>query len=246
MALQNNLEPWPIVLYRGWIANRNFTMSFQILDFVLFGIMFVSGILALARGFTREVLSLVAWGAGAVAAYFAIKQQKLLDLVLPHVGKPIIATIVVGAIAFILVLIIVSVIGVKISDRVVDSRVGAFDRTLGFLYGLARGLVLVAIAYLFYGWLTPSERQEDWVRKAQTLPVISTVGNLLLGFVPPDIAETLSKSAQISNPQGPVTKPDAGTTVTPGQTKGLDNLIQGTNGDAKPQEPTFGQSNTTQ
>jgi membrane protein required for colicin V production len=226
-------------------------MSFQILDFVLFGIMLFSGLLALARGFTREVLSLVAWGAGAVAAYFAIKQQKLLDLVMPYAGKPVIATIAVGAIAFIVVMIIVSVIGVKISDRVVDSRVGAFDRSLGFVYGLARGLVFVSIAYLFYGWLTPSDRQEDWVRKAQTLPVISSVGDVLLRFVPPDIAETLSKSAQISNPQGPVgnttTAPaESGTEVTAGQAKGLDNLIQGTTGDATKTEPTFGQSTNQQ
>lgn len=220
-------------------------MSFQILDFVLFGIMFVSGILALARGFTREVLSLVAWGAGAAAAYFAIKQQKLLDIVMPYVGKPVIATIAVGALAFIIVMIVVSVIGVKISDRVVDSRVGAFDRTLGFLYGLARGLVLVSIAYLFYGWLTPSDRQEDWVRKAQTLPIVSMVSDTLLRFVPPDIADTLSKSTQISNPQGPVTKPaDAGTDVTAGQAKGLDNLIQGTADAVKKEEPAFGQDGT--
>ncbi len=220
-------------------------MSFQILDFVLFGIMAISGLLALARGFTREVLSLVAWGAGAAAAYFAIKQQKLLDIVMPYAGKPMIATIAVGAIAFIVVMIVVSVIGVKISDRVVDSRVGAFDRTLGFLYGLARGLVLVSIAYLFYGWLTPSDRQEDWVRKAQTLPIISTVSDTLLRFVPPDIADTLSKSAQISNPQGPVSKPAyAGTDVTAGQAKGLDNLIEGTNDAAKKDEPAFGQDGT--
>jgi len=224
-------------------------MSFQILDFVLFGIMFISGILALSRGFTREVLSLLAWGAGGVTAYFAIKQQKLLDLAMPYAGKPIIATIAVGAIAFILVMIIVSVIGVKISDRVVDSRVGAFDRTLGFLYGLARGLVLVAIAYLFYGWLTPSDRQEDWVRKAQSLPIIAQVGNLLLGFVPPDIAETLTKTTQISNQQGSITRtvdapPDPGTTVTVGQAKGLDNLIQGNTTDGKVDQPAFGQDGT--
>ena len=220
-------------------------MSLQILDFVLFGIMFISGILALARGFTREVLSLVAWGAGAMAAYSAIKQQKFIDAVMPYAGKPIIATIAVGAVAFIIVMIIVSLIGVKIADRVVDSRVGGFDRSLGFVYGLARGLALVSIAYLFYGWLTPSDRQEDWVRKAQTLPIITMVSDALLRFVPPDIVDTLSKSAQISNPQGPVTKPaDAGTDVTAGQAKGLDNLIQGTNDAAKKQEPTFGQDGT--
>jgi membrane protein required for colicin V production len=169
-------------------------MPFQLLDLILFGIMLISGLLALMRGFTREVLSLVAWGASAVAAYYAIKQQALLDLAMPYVDKAILAQIAVGAIAFVITLIIVSLISVKISDSVVDSAAGAFDRTLGFLYGLARGFVLVAIAYLFYGWLLPFDKQEDWVRNASSLPAIKAVGETLLGFMPPDIAETLSNT----------------------------------------------------
>ncbi len=223
-------------------------MSFQILDFILFGIMIVSALLALARGFTREVLSLVAWGLAAVAAYFAIKQQPLMDLVLPHVSKPIIAQIAVAATAFILVLIIASVISVKISDRVVDSRVGAFDRSLGLIYGLLRGLILVSIAYLFYGWLLPVDRQEDWVRNAVTLPAIRSVSNAMLNFMPPDIADKLSNANLIGNPNAPVIKPAdsaAQDGYANGVTKGLDNLVEGT-GAAQPQEPTFGQQGATQ
>lgn len=224
-------------------------MSFQILDFILFGIMIVSALLALARGFTREVLSLVAWGAAAAAAYFATKQQPLMDLVNPHVSKPIIAQIAVAATAFILVLIIVSVISVKISDRVVDSRVGAFDRTLGLIYGLLRGLILVSIAYLFYGWLLPVDRQEDWVRNAVTLPAIRSVSNAMLSFMPPDIAEKLSNATLIGNPGVAVTKPADGAAAaqdgySQGTTKGLDNLVDGAVPAA--QEPVFGQGATQQ
>jgi membrane protein required for colicin V production len=221
-------------------------MSFQILDFILFGIMAISGLLALARGLTREVLSLVAWGLAAAAAFFASKQKPLLDLVAPHVDptKPVVAQVIVAATAFILVLIIVSVISVKISDRVVDSRVGAFDRTLGFFYGLARGLVLVSIAYLFYGWLLPVDRQEDWVKNAVSIPVVRTVGSMMLGLMPPDIAQTLQNSAQIANPAAPATKADGTPTYTEGQTKGLDNLVNQT--DQTTKEPAFGQSTTQQ
>ncbi len=226
-------------------------MSFQILDFVLIGIMIVSSLLALARGFTREVLSLVAWGLAAGAAYLATKQQPLIDLALPYVDKPIIAQIAVAAIAFVLVLIVVSVISVKISDRVIDSSVGAFDRTLGFFYGLLRGLVLVSIAYLFYGWLLPVDRQEDWVRNAVTLPVIRTVSNAMLGLMPPDIAEKLSNATLIGNPDAPVSKPatsaatETGSGYSNGETKSLDNLVEGT-GSAATQEPIFGQGTTQQ
>lgn len=205
-------------------------MKFQILDFILLAIMLISGLLALARGFTREVLSLVAWGLAALAAYFSIKQKSIMDFALPYFEKPIMAQIAVAAVAFIVVLIITSVISVKISDRVVDSAVGAFDRTLGFFYGLARGLILVAIAYLFYGWLLPSDKQEDWVRNAVTLPAIRTVSNTMLAYMPPDIAETLSNSGLIGNQDAP-SKADVTNSTTgyqKGQTKSLDNLIEGT------------------
>jgi membrane protein required for colicin V production len=226
-------------------------MPFQLLDLILIGIMLISGLLALMRGFTREVLSLVAWGGSAIAAYYAIKQQSLIDLVMPYVDKPILAQIAVGAIAFVIVLIIISLISVKISDAVVDSSAGSFDRTLGFLYGLGRGFVLVAIAYLFYGWLLPFDKQEDWVRNATSLPAIKYVGETLLGFMPPDIAETLSNTALMKNPANMVVKPgqtaaDAAK-AQPGyqsnETQGLDNLIEGT-GSATTQQPTFGQSTT--
>ena len=137
-------------------------MSLTLFDFILLGIMAISGLLALMRGFTREVLSLVAWGLAAIAAYFALKQEKLVAWAMqnvPYLEKEIVAQIAVAATAFLLVLIIVSIISVKISDWVVDSAVGGFDRTMGLIFGLARGFVFVAIAYLFYGWLLPFDKQ---------------------------------------------------------------------------------------
>ena len=221
---------------------------FQILDFILFGIMLVSGLLALARGFTRELLSLIAWGLAAAAAWFATKQKPLMDLVLPHVdpAKPQIAQVIVAASTFILVLIILSIIGVKISDRVVDSAVGGFDRTLGFFYGLARGLVLVSICYLFYGWLLPVEKQEDWVRNAVSLPAIRWVSATMMNYMPPDIADMLSNSSLIGNGPDGAGKTSAGTVdqnkgYSSSQQQGMDNL---TNGAAK--QPLLGQDTNQQ
>jgi membrane protein required for colicin V production len=211
-------------------------MSFQYLDLILIGIMLISGLLALMRGFTREILSLVAWGLAGLAAFYALQQKPLIDFVMPYVNSDKIAQAIVAAAAFIVVLIFVSVISVKISDRVVDSSVGAFDRTLGFFYGVARGLALVAIAYMFYSWANPPEKHEDWIKSAQSLPVIQTVSNVLIGLMPPDIADTLTKSALPGNSEVPVT-PQAGEGVTDGQAQGLDNLIEGTT-----EQPATGQS----
>lgn len=223
-------------------------MPFTFLDFILLGIMLVSGLLALARGFTREVLSLVAWGAAAVAAYFAIKQPGFVEFAktsVPYLDKEILAQIAVGAAAFLLVLIIVSIISVKISDYVVDSSAGSFDRTLGFIFGVVRGFVFVAIAYLFYGWLLPFDKQETWVRNAYSLPMIKSAGEGLLSFMPPDIAETLSNTALSSDPAAPPGPqapevPESG--YQSNESQGLENLIQGTGGGE--QQPAPGQDNS--
>ncbi|NMD07761.1 MAG: CvpA family protein [Phyllobacteriaceae bacterium] len=201
-------------------------MPFQVLDLILLGIMLVSGLLALMRGFTREVLSLVSWGVAAAAAYFAFMQKPLFDFVMPYVNNDKIAQAIIAAVAFLITLIIVSVISVKISDSVVESSVGAFDRTLGFIYGIGRGLVLVSIAYMFYSWANPPEKHEDWIRNAQTLPVIQKVSGLIISLMPPDIADTLSHAALPGNLEAPAANDQGG--VSGGQQQGLDNLIDGT------------------
>lgn len=227
-------------------------MPFQLLDLILAGIMIISGLLALMRGFTREVLSLIAWGAAAVAAYFAIHSKELVGFAGQYLQPDIVAKIAVGGSVFLVVLIVVSLISVKLSDVVVDSAAGAFDRTLGFFYGLGRGLVLVVIAYLFYGWLIPFDRQEDWVKNARSLPVIQSVGEVILSLVPPDIAETLTNSSILTNQTPAQQQPPAAQTGTgtetqasPGdeegykknESQGLDQLIQGTQGNQNSPPP---------
>ena len=66
-----------------------------------------------------------------------------------------------------------SIITVRFSDMVLDSRVGALDRTLGFLFGLARGLVIVVVAFLFFAWLVPERSQPEWVRSAKSRVVLA-------------------------------------------------------------------------
>ena len=50
---------------------------------------------------------------------------------------------------------------------ILDSRIGALDRTLGFLFGLARGLVIVVVAFLFFDWLVPERSQPEWVQERE-------------------------------------------------------------------------------
>ena len=61
---------------------------------------------------------------------------------------------------FVVTLIIVSIITVKVSDLILDSRIGALDRTLGFLFGAARGFLICVIGWVFLNWLLQGKNPE--------------------------------------------------------------------------------------
>jgi membrane protein required for colicin V production len=166
-------------------------MPITLLDIALIVVMLISGLLAMVRGFMREVLSIVAWVLAAVATLYAY--SKLLPLAKQYFNNDIVAAVVVIGGVFLLTLLIVSILTVRISDMVLDSRVGALDRTLGFLFGLARGLVIVVVAYMFFDWLVPDRSKPDWVMHAKSKVVLSSTGDWLKDQLPADPESTILK-----------------------------------------------------
>ena len=163
----------------------------QLLDLILVVIMLVSGLLALMRGFTREVLSLFAWVVAAAAAWWAVQMPALVEIARGFIANDKLAIIVTGAAVFLLVLLVMSVISVKIGDWVLDSAVGPFDRTLGGIFGVLRGLVLVSIAYMFYVWLVPEDRRAEWIEKARLQPLVNGTARVITDFIPPDMMQVM-------------------------------------------------------
>ena len=161
------------------------------LDLFLIAVMLISGLLAMVRGLIREVLSIAGWGAAAVAGLYAY--SKLLPMTKQYISNDYMAAGVTVAGAFFATLIIVSIITVKISDKILDSRIGALDRTLGFLFGLARGLIIVVVAFIFFDWLVPAKSQPDMVRNARSRIVLENTGEWLKGLLPEDPENTILK-----------------------------------------------------
>jgi membrane protein required for colicin V production len=155
-----------------------FVMPITILDIVLLGVMLVSALLAMIRGFMREILSIAAWVIAAGATLYAY--AKLLPTAKTYFNNDIVAAGVVIGGTFLLTLIIVSIITVRFSDMVLDSRIGALDRTLGFLFGLGRGLLIVVVAFLFFAWLVPPRTQPAWVANAKSKVVLQSTGDWLI------------------------------------------------------------------
>src|ERR1700674_2318502 len=173
-------------------------MPITILDLVLLGVMLISGLLALVRGFMREILSIAAWGAAALATLYAY--QKLLPTAKAYFNNDTIATAVTVAGVFIGTLIVVSIITTRVSDMILDSRIGALDRTLGFLFGLARGLLIVVVAYQFFIWLVPDKQRPDWVTGAKSRMVLQGTGEWLMSLLPDDPENTILKRFKKNKP----------------------------------------------
>src|SRR5215207_5873292 len=187
-------------------------MPITFLDLILLVVMLISAMLAMIRGFMREILSIAAWAIAAIATIYSY--AKLLPLAKSYFNNDIVAAAAVIGGVFLGTLLIVSVLTVRISDMVLDSRVGALDRTLGFLFGLGRGLIIVVVAFLFFAWLVPERSQPDWVRSAKSRVVLQGTGDWLMSMLPDDPESTILK--RLKKPKPEEEEP------APGQRSGLD------------------------
>ena len=157
-------------------------MPITLLDIILLLVMLISGLLAMIRGFMREILSIARLGRGS-AGHALLLFEACCRSRSGYISSNMVATgVSVGAI-FLVTLLIVSIITVRISDMILDSRVGALDRTLGFVFGLGRGLIIVVVAFLFFAWLVPARSQPEWVRSAKSKVVIKSTGTMADGHV---------------------------------------------------------------
>ncbi len=164
-------------------------MPITLLDVILLGVMLVSALLAMIRGFMREILSIAAWVIAALATLYGY--SRLLPFAKSYFNNDIVANGVVIAGTFLVTLLVVSVITVRFSDMVLDSRVGALDRTLGFVFGLGRGLIIVVVAFLFFAWLVPPRTQPSWVANAKSKVVLQSTGDWLMSMLPDDPESTI-------------------------------------------------------
>jgi membrane protein required for colicin V production len=161
------------------------------LDLGVIAVVFVSALLAMLRGFTREVLAIASWAAAAVAAYAF--HPLLLPYVKPYIAKDQLALAAAAGIIFFVTLVVVSLLTVKISDLILDSKIGALDRSLGFLFGAGRGYLLCAIAFVFFAWLVPEKSYPAWVQNSKTRGWLEATGTSLQAMLPENLDTSLSK-----------------------------------------------------
>ncbi|WP_119418031.1 CvpA family protein [Desertibaculum subflavum] len=220
------------------------SLPINLIDLAVIAILLISGFFAFVRGFVREVLSVAGWvGAGIITLY-------LFDPVRPHVRglipSPLIADIVTGAGIFIVALVVLSILSHYVAERVRDSMIGPIDRSLGFVFGLVRGAVLCAAAFLLFSWLVARDDRPQVIATARSLPLLEQGSNLLLRILPESArretekavgtgsarvkdaaegAEALRRAGEAIRPPSADTAGEKG--YKPDERRALDNLIRG-------------------
>lgn len=159
------------------------------LDLAVLGIVLVSALLSMMRGFSREFLAIASWIAAAASAYYFY--PAVMPYLSPYIHKEVIHQAAAAAIVFFATLIVVSLFTVRLSDAILDSKIGALDRSLGFLFGVARGFLLAVVAFAIFSWLAPEKQQPEWVKNAKTRPVLTETADRIVAMLPEDAAATI-------------------------------------------------------
>ena len=156
-------------------------------------LIFISAILATVRGLTREILSLATWaGSAALAIYMLLYQPQIAR---GYIREELVADIATVIVTFILALIILHLITIRIADFVVYSKIGPLDRTLGFVFGGLRGILIAVVVVVFGQWLLGASLPA-WAAQSRSLPMLSSLGDSLISALPDNLEQQLSDILQ--------------------------------------------------
>lgn len=163
--------------------------GFTIIDGVVAGVVIISAILAYSRGLVREILAIVGWVVAAVVAFvFAADAEPLIkeipilrDLVGTSCELSILSAF---AAVFGVALIIVAIFTPIFAGAVQRSAIGGIDQGLGFLFGVARGALLVAVAFILYDRIVPEDQGMAMVTDSKSRAVMASTQTRLEEMIP--------------------------------------------------------------
>lgn len=159
-------------------------------DFVILGIVFLSVVISVWRGLVREVMSLLSWlVAFWLAARFTIAFSEWMPAALTNPSARYVAAFVV---LFLTTVIVLELLGVLLARLMHAAGLGFVDRTLGAVFGVARGALLAWILTLL-GGLTALP-QQDWWRDSVFAPPLQAAALAARPLLPLEIARRLKYS----------------------------------------------------
>ena len=164
-----------------------------VFDVVAGVLVLISALLATTRGATREILSLASWAGAGVFAFWMWQYHP--EFARDYIEEAIVADIVTIGVSFLIALVILHLITMRIADLVVDSRIGPLDRTLGFVFGAARGIVILLVFIIFMDWLL-EDALESIAGNSRTLPMLQSMADDLIQALPDDLEQQVNDILQ--------------------------------------------------
>ncbi len=162
----------------------------NLVDLAVLAVIAFSAIFAFARGFVREALSIAAWAGAALITLYGFNY--VYGITTRFVTTPLLADLVAGAGLFLASLIILTILTGSVARLVQWNALTPIDRTLGLIFGVARGAVLVSIAYFVVDITLPPNDRPSLLREARSEPLLAQGADMLRGVLP--------KSLQLKNP----------------------------------------------
>ena len=164
-------------------------MSFTIVDGVVLAVLALSGILAWSRGLTREALAIAGWIVAAIVALYAAPYLEPLLQEIPVAGEILagactLSKLAAFSVAFAIVLILLSIFTPLFSSAVQESILGPVDKALGFVFGVARGLLLAAVVFLIYDQVVPPSDRLAMVDDSRSVAMISEAAAVISQRLP--------------------------------------------------------------
>lgn len=169
--------------------------SLNMIDLAVFGVILLSGLMAFIRGFVREALSLGSWTAASLAALHLYPYAK------PYLHKYIhnenMANIASGTIVFCVVLALFIPLGMFLGSLVRGKALTAIDRSLGFVFGLMRGVLIACLLFLITLWVWQEPKDEPTMLvEARTRPLLAYGAGLLKDLIPKEEIDQATSSLQ--------------------------------------------------
>ena len=157
---------------------------FNWIDYVIFSVIGVSTLLSLFRGLLKEIISLVIW---IVAAVVAVKFSDGLSHSLePYIHSATFRYMAAFSALFLGVLVIGVFVTMLIGTLIDKTGMGGFDRLLGVFFGIARGILLVAITLMFLN-LNPDMSSQSSIKESQLIPRFQGLVSWLGSFLPEEM-----------------------------------------------------------
>lgn len=159
-----------------------------IVDYIIIGVVLVSALVGIVRGFFREAVSIATWlvAIWVVYAYAGSAAEMLVS----KVESPVVRLLVAGAALFIAVLLLGALLGYLVALMVQSTGLSGTDRVLGMVFGGVRGIILLALLLVLAVGLLPVE-EEAWWGDSQLIPYVERVVAMLRDVLPPELGEYL-------------------------------------------------------